>query len=78
VLISNLTTEENQMYGLIVRLMLVAALLELGMTWAEFRRCSAMNCFKKIEASVLRVEWRPISMFPEEGRRFRGIRNTAQ
>ena len=59
------------MYRLIVRLMLVAALLELGMTWVEFRKCSARKCIKGIEAKVLRVEWRPISMFPEEGLKFR-------
>lgn len=50
------------MYALLVRLMLLAALLELGI---------GMDGLTKLR-DVLKVDWKPISVFPEEAKRFKG------
>ena len=62
------------MYNLLIKLMFIAALAELGLTLSSFEKCKSRECAQQIEKAsrdVLRVEWRPISIFPEEGKRFR-------
>jgi hypothetical protein len=62
------------MIELMIRLMVLAALAQFGMSVAEVSGCKTGQCLARLkEASreVLRVEWRPISVFPEEGSRFR-------
>lgn len=62
------------MYTLLVRLMFVAAVAELGINFAELRDCRSRACVARLERAahkVLRVDWKPISMFPSEARRFR-------
>ena len=62
------------MYKLLVRLMLIAALLQLGWTVNEFASCRSMACIRKVERDtrrVLAIDWKPISVFPEEAKRFR-------
>jgi hypothetical protein len=62
------------MLSLLIRLMVLAALTQLGITLASFRDCRSRQCFARIEKAsrnVLRVDWRPISIFPEEARKFR-------
>ncbi len=62
------------MYDLLVRLMVVSALMQFGMSVSHLERCHGRSCAQQIEArsrDVLRVDWRPISVFPGEGRRFR-------
>lgn len=62
------------MLNLLVRLMVLAALAQLGITLADFRDCRSGRCLARIEKAsrdVLRVDWKPISVFPEEGRKFR-------
>lgn len=56
------------MYTILVRLMLVVALLEFGVSITDLR-----NPVKLEQASrkVLRIDWKPISVFPEEAKRFR-------
>ncbi|MBS1958862.1 MAG: hypothetical protein JST80_05245 [Bdellovibrionales bacterium] len=61
------------MYELLVRLMLIAAVAELGLNISEIRDCHSRECLARIEhcvRDVLRVHWKPISVFPEEARRF--------
>ena len=57
------------MYGLLVRLMALAALVELGMNVSEFEHCHSRQCLQEVEKrsrDVLKVDWRPISVFPHE------------
>jgi hypothetical protein len=64
------------MYVLLVRLMLLAALAEVGVSVSEFRECRGRECaLRVVRASheVLRINWKPISVFPEEARRL-GLR----
>jgi hypothetical protein len=61
------------MYRLLVRLMLLSALAQFGMSWKEFRDCRGRACLRVIEKlsrEVLRIEWKPISVFPKETMRF--------
>jgi len=53
------------MYTLLIRLMAIAALTQLGITLASFTR------IEKASRDVLRVDWKPISVFPGETKRFR-------
>ncbi len=62
------------MYSLLIRLMAVAALTQLGISLATFRDCRSRPCFARIEKAsreLLRVDWKPVSVFPSEAKRFR-------
>lgn len=55
------------MYALLVRLMLIAAMLEFGFSLTDLTNPH------KVEAAsrkVLTIQWKPISVFPEEAKRF--------
>lgn len=61
------------MYVLMVRLMFLAALLELGISLTNWNLCQSPDCSIRMENmahGVLKVDWKPISAFPEEARRF--------
>jgi len=62
------------MYNLLAKLFLIAALVQIGMSLAEFRNCRSRECVARIEKAsrdVLKIDWKPISVFPEEAKRFR-------
>jgi hypothetical protein len=62
------------MYNLLVKLMVITALIHLGMTFKDFQNCHSRRCAQQLERrsrDVLRVVWKPISVFPDEARRFR-------
>ena len=62
------------MENLLVKLMLLAALSELGMSFIDFESCHSRQCLLKVEKrsrDVLRIDWKPISVFPEEAKRFK-------
>ena len=62
------------MYTLLVRLMLLAALIELGISASEFRDCRGRECLIRMEKAslqILDISWKPISVWPEEAKRFR-------
>ena len=62
------------MYSLMIKLMIVAALIQLGISVDKFVSCSSRECSSRIEKAsrdVLKINWKPISVFPEEGQRFR-------
>lgn len=62
------------MYNLLVKLMILAALTELGVSYADFFNCHSFQCrqtFEKSSRDVLKIKWKPISIFPEEAKRFR-------
>ena len=65
--------KEDCMYTLLVRLMVVAALLELnraGAVLSADKRYYFLS-FERMARAVLHVEWRPISVFHGEARRFK-------
>ena len=62
------------MYDLLIKLMLIAGLAEAGITVAHVESCHSRECIQDIEKAsrnVLKIDWQPISVFPEEGRRFK-------
>ncbi len=68
------------MYNLLVKLMVLAALLELGISLADLEGCRSRACLVHLEKKsrdVLKIDWKPISVFPEEAKRFRNHRSAA-
>ena len=62
------------MNSILIRLMAIAALTQLGISLSSFYNCKSRACLARIEKAsrdVLQVEWKPISIFPGEARRFR-------
>ena len=62
------------MYGILIKLMVLASLLELGISVSKIGDCSSRGCLREIQRAsnkVLRIDWQPISVFPKEARRFR-------
>lgn len=64
------------MYSLLVKLMVLAALLELGISMADFENCHSRRCVLNLEkrgrGGCFEIHWKPISVFPEEGRSLKG------
>ncbi len=61
------------MYDYLVKLMLFAALAEIGMSLFDFETCHTPQCLQRVEKAsrdILKIDWKPISLFPEEARRF--------
>ena len=62
------------MYDLLVKLMLIAGLAQFGMTLAHVESCHSRQCVQEIERhsrDVLNVDWKPISIFLDQAKRFR-------
>ena len=62
------------MEKLIGKIIIVYGLFTLGMSFSDVFNCRNRECFRKIETAkrkVLDVNWKSISMFPEEARKFR-------
>lgn len=62
------------MYEIMVRLIVAASLLQLGMSLRDIEKCDSRECLARIERAskkMGRIEWRPISVFPEEAARFK-------
>jgi hypothetical protein len=62
------------MYSLLVRLMLLAALIELSFSLNGVVECRSKRCSRRIEGAshdVLSIDWRPISVFPEVAKQFK-------
>jgi hypothetical protein len=62
------------MYDLIVKLILLGALLQLGISVSDFKNCHSrqgLQTLEKKSRDVLKIDWKPISIFPEEAKRFR-------
>ncbi len=61
------------MIKILFTLMLIAALSGFGMTLSDVRKCRSRACmqtFEKRSRDVLKIDWKPISVFPEEAKRF--------
>jgi hypothetical protein len=62
------------MYALLIRLMLIAALIEFGISVSNFEKCHLRQCVMMFHAralDVLKIDWKPISVWPEEAKKFR-------
>jgi len=62
------------MYDLLVKLMFVAAIAQLGISISDIRNCHSRQCVQTLEKrsrDVLKIDWKPISLWPEEAKRFR-------
>lgn len=62
------------MYHILIKLIVAVSLLQLGINLTDSGECSSRECVARIERAshnVLRIEWRPISVFPKEAKRFR-------
>ncbi len=62
------------MESLLGKLFVAYALYYLGMSLTEVLRCRSGSCLQRIEKAkreVLHVDWKPISIFPEEAKRFK-------
>jgi hypothetical protein len=61
------------MYYVLIKLILVASMLELGLSFKNLGECSSRACWdqlKKASHKAIRIEWRPISVFPSEAKKF--------
>ncbi len=66
------------MYSLLMKLMILSALVQLGFTLADLKDCHSKPCLRKIEKAshkVLQINWKPISVFPKEAKRFKAKRH---
>jgi hypothetical protein len=62
------------MYNLLVKLMLIAGLAQFGLTLVPVENCHSRACLQQIEKhsrDVLKVDWKPITVFPNEAKKFR-------
>ena len=62
------------MYELLVKLIVGASLLQLGLNLSHSGECSSRECLARVELAsrqVLKIDWKPISVFPEERVKFR-------
>lgn len=62
------------METLLLRLIFITAVIQLGYAVADFDNCHSRQCVQKIEKAsrdVLKINWKPIVIFPEEAKRFR-------
>jgi hypothetical protein len=61
------------MYQLLIRLMLISALFELGIAVSDFKNCHSRQCLRHVEKAsraILKVDWKPVSVFQNEAKRF--------
>lgn len=61
------------MYDILIKLILGISLLQFGLSLKDIGECSSRECIRKIEKAskeAARIDWKPISIFPEEARRF--------
>ena len=59
---------------ILVQLIIGAALLQLGISFSKLGDCTSLNCRKEVRRAskdVLKIDWKPISVFPEEAQYFR-------
>lgn len=62
------------MNTLLIRLMWITALVHLGISLKEVSDCRSQECSSRLKeavSAVLTVDWKPISVFPEEAKRFK-------
>jgi hypothetical protein len=61
-------------YEILIRLIVATALLDLGHALVGPRQVDSRSDLGRIEQAsrqALKIDWKPISVFPEEAKRFR-------
>ncbi len=66
-----LSKKGGWMYSLLLKLMILSAIAELGMTAKDF---SDPRRIKEKTHRVLNIDWKPISLFPNEAKKFKSWR----
>ena len=62
------------MYTLLLRLIIISAFIQLGLSLSDFIDCRSGECRSRLDRAakeVLHINWRSISVFPEEAKRFK-------
>ena len=62
------------MYETLVKLIVGASLLQLGLNLKNSGECSSRECLAHVERAsrqVLKIDWKPISVFPGESQKFK-------
>lgn len=62
------------MYNILIKLIIAAALFDLGISFSKLEDCSSRQCWTQIQKAsrkATHIDWKPISVFPEEAKRFR-------
>lgn len=62
------------MYNILIKLIIAAALFDLGISFSKLEDCYSRQCWTQIQKAsrkASRIDWKPISVFPEEAKRFR-------
>ena len=68
------------MYKLLVGLMLIATLSQLRIPWSDFENCHGRGCIlmlQKASLDVLKIDWKPIVVLPQEAKRWKEIEKKA-
>ena len=62
------------MENLLIKLIVIAALAQFGISLSHVESCHSRACLQTLEKhsrEVLNIDRQPLSVFPEEARRFR-------
>lgn len=62
------------MHGALVKLYLIAAAIQFGFSITDLGDCSSRKCIQKLSQAtnqVLKINWKPISVFPVDAKKFR-------
>ena len=62
------------MYDILIKLIITAALIDLGISFSKLEDCSSRQCWTQIQKASRKashIDWKPISVFTEEAKRFR-------
>jgi hypothetical protein len=61
------------MYSLLVKLMMISAVSQLGLSLISIYEYRPTDCAKleQFSQQITQIDWKPISIFPKESKRFR-------
>ncbi|RYZ88923.1 MAG: hypothetical protein EOP06_10115 [Proteobacteria bacterium] len=62
------------MFEMLVKLIVGASLLQLGINLTKDGKCDSRECLAHVERAsreVVHIHWKPISVFPKEAARFK-------
>jgi hypothetical protein len=66
-------------YQVLVRLIVLSAFLQLGLSLSRIEKCHSRMCWDEIQRAsrkILEIDWRPISVFPEEAKKLQRQQKT--
>ena len=61
------------MYEILLRLILIGALAEFGADLLKTGDCATRSCVshvRRVALKAAKIDWRPISVFPDQAKRF--------